>query len=216
MNWNTVFNSALYSLSRFDPKRIFKQDILINWQKEVLNTKWRETQFSTPNCVLSANLMQNAFLRKVSLKFGKTISYNKMTWNTFFSSELYSLRRFDAKGTFLGRNPYPLEKESFQHKMTWNTVFNTELCSFSRLDAKRIFKEDILKISQIEDFNINEVKHSLQQRVVFFEQIGCKTYFLARYPYNLGKRSFEHKMKWNTVFNSELYSLRRFHAKRTF
>ena len=73
LKWNCVLNSELYSSSRFDPKRIFKQDILIIWKKEVLNTKWRETQFSTPNCALSANLMKNAFFRKVCLKFEKRI-----------------------------------------------------------------------------------------------------------------------------------------------
>ena len=139
MKWNTVFNSALYSLSRFDPKRIFKQDILIIWQKEVLNTKWRETQFSTPNCVLSANLMQNAFFRKVSLKIWKKdflpqndVEHTSQQRDVFFE-------QIWCKRQFLGRNPYPLENGSFQHKMKWNTVFNTELCSFSRLDAKRIF-----------------------------------------------------------------------------
>ena len=139
MKWNSVFNSALYSLRRLDPKRIFKQDILIIWQKEVLNTKWRETQFSTPNCVLSADLMQNAFFNKVSLKFGERI-------------------------------------------------FLTQ----------------------------NDVEHSFRQRVVFYEQIWSKTHFLARYRYNFAKGRFSHKMKWNTVFNSELYSLSRFDAKRTF
>ena len=107
----------------------------------------------------------------------------------------------------------------------------------------------------MEDFYINEVKHSLQQRVVFFEQIGCKTHFLARYSYhlenrefltqhdakhrfqqrvifleriwckthflasyryNFAKGTFSHKMKWKTVWSSELYSLSRFDAKRIF
>ena len=139
--------------------------------------------------------------------------------------------------------------------MKWNIVFNTELCSFSRLDAKRIFYEDILKISQKEDFNLkwrvtqfsaascilwadfmqnvlfskisfqfgkkkfwtqNEVEHSFQQRVVFFEEISCKTQLSERYPHNLGKGSFWHKLTWNRVFKSELYSLSRFDPKRIF
>ena len=49
-----------------------------------------------------------------------------------------------------------------------------------------------------------------QQRVVFFEEISCKTLLLARYPYNLEKGRFWHKLKWNRVFNSELYSLSTF------
>ena len=32
-----------------------------------------------------------------------------------------------------------------------------------------------------------ELNHSFQQRVVSFEQISCKTDFLARYPSNLEK-----------------------------
>ena len=55
-----------------------------------------------------------------------------------------------------------------------------------------------------------------QQRVVFFVEISCKTHLLARYPYNLEKGRFWHKLKWNRVFNSELYSLSTFDPKRIF
>ena len=34
-----LFNSDLYFLSRFDATRIYEQDILLIWQKEVFNTK---------------------------------------------------------------------------------------------------------------------------------------------------------------------------------
>ena len=71
MTWNTLFSSELYSLSRFDAKGTFEEEILILWKKEVSNTKRSETQFSTPSCVLSADLMQNAFFRRISLKFRK-------------------------------------------------------------------------------------------------------------------------------------------------
>ena len=127
MKRNTAFKSKLYSLSRFDPKRIFKQDILIIWKKEVLNTKWRETQFSTANCVLSANLMQNAFIRKVSLKFEKRIFLTQNDVEHTFQQRVVFFEQIWCKRHFWGRNYYPLEKGSFQHKMKWNTVFNTEL-----------------------------------------------------------------------------------------
>ena len=57
---------------------------------------------------------------------------------------------------------------------------------------------------------------SFIKRVVFFEQISCKTHFLARQAYNLAKGSFLHKMKSSTVLNRDLYSLSRFHAKRSY
>ena len=64
--------------------------------------------------------------------------------------------------------------------MKSNTVFNSGLYSLSTFDGKRIFLATYP--SSLKNGNIliqTEVKHSFQQRVVFFDQISCQTHFLA-------------------------------------
>ena len=127
MKWNRVFNSELYSLSRLDPKRIIRQYILIIWQKEVLNTKWRETQFSTPNFVLSADLMQNAVFRKVSFKIWKKDFLTQNDVEHSFQQRVVFFEQVWCKRHFLGRNPYNLEKGCSNTK--WRgTQFSAASC----------------------------------------------------------------------------------------
>ena len=139
MKSNTVFNTELYSLSKFHAKRIFLQDMPIIWQKVVFKKNEVKHNFQTGSWIFWADFMQNGFFSKTSLKFGK--------------------RQFLAQ---------------------------------------------------------NEVKHSFPQRVVFLEQISCKRHFLARYAYNSEKVVFNTKWSQTQFWNSELYFLSRFHAKRIF
>ena len=105
LKWNCVFNSELYSLSRFDPKRIFKQDILIIWQKEVFNTKWSRTQLSKASCILWADLIQNGFLSKISLSFGKRKFSTQNDVKHSFQHRIVFFQQIWCKTHFLGRYP---------------------------------------------------------------------------------------------------------------
>ena len=147
-------------------------------KKGFLNTKWRGTQFSAASCILWADLMQKALLRKKFLSFGKRKFPTQNEVRHSFQHGALFFEQIWWKTHFLARYPYNLENREF--------------------------------LTQ------NDAKHRFQQRVIFFERIWCKTHFLARYRYNFAKGTFSHKMKWNTVCSSELYSLSRFDAKRTF
>ena len=54
------------------------------------------------------------------------------------------------------------------------------------------------------------MKHSYQKRVVFFEQMSCKTHFLARQTYNLKKKTIltqtelKHSFQQRVVFFEQI------------
>ena len=75
-----------------------------------------------------------------------------MKSNAVFNSELYSLRRFDAKRMFYQDNLTTLQMEVFETKLS-EIVFNSEFYSLIRFDEKRLVYQDILIIWKKQDIN---------------------------------------------------------------
>ena len=133
-----------------------------------------------------------------------------------FQQRVVFFEQISCKTHFIARHAYNLAKVVFNTKWS-QTQFSTASCIlWARLMQNAFFSKISLKFGNRKFLTQNEVQHNFQQRVVFFEKISCETHILARHAYNLAKCSFEHKIKSNTVFNSGLYSLNRFHAKRIF
>ena len=51
MEQDTVLKKDLYSMSRFDAKRIFKGQMVKILKNAVFNPQWRKTQFSKKSCI---------------------------------------------------------------------------------------------------------------------------------------------------------------------
>ena len=117
MKWNTVFNSELHSLSTFDAKRIFKQELVKIWHKAVFNTQLIKTVFKSELYSLSTFDAKRIFKQELVKIWHKAV-FNTQLIKTVFKSAFYSLRRFHANlFAFLGRIGWNLAKDSLQHKM---------------------------------------------------------------------------------------------------